>query len=95
MNSKEIIKKLKTYKNEKNIAGMARFGITGKNILGGPNIPTLRKMAKEIKKEEGENCHKIAQELWQSGIHEAKILASMIDDPKKVTARQMDAWIKD
>lgn len=95
MNSKEIIKKLKTYKNEKNIAGMARFGIGGKNILGGPNIPTLRKMAKEIKKEAGESSHEIALELWQSGIHEAKILASMIDDPKKVTACQMDEWIKD
>lgn len=95
MISKEIIKELKTYKNDKTIAGMARFGITGKNILGGPNIPTLRKMAKKIKKEEGESCHEIALELWQSGIHEAKILASMIDDPKKVTARQMDDWIKD
>lgn len=95
MNSKEIISKLKTYKNEKNVVGMARFGISGKNILGGPNIPILRKMAKEIKKEEGENCHEIALELWQSGIHEAKILASMIDDPKKVTAEQMDDWIKD
>lgn len=95
MNTKEIIKKLKTYENKKNVAGMARFGITGKNILGGPNIPTLRKMAKEIKKEAGESSHEIALELWQSGIHEAKILASMIDNPKKVTAKQMDTWIKD
>lgn len=95
MDSKEIIKDLKTYRNEKNVAGMARFGITGKNVLGGPNIPTLRKMAKQIKKEAGESAHNIALELWQSGIHEAKILASMIDDPKKVTAKQMDDWIKD
>lgn len=99
MNAKEIIKKLKTYKNDKNIAGMARFGITGKNVLGGPNIPTLRKMAKEIKKESASgqsgDAHQIALDLWQSGIHEAKILASMIDDPKKVTAKQMDDWIKD
>lgn len=94
MTSKEIIKELKLLRNEKNIAGMARFGISGKNVLG-INIPVLRKMAKEIKKARGDDAHKIAQELWQSGIHEAKILASMIDDPKKVTAKQMDDWIKD
>lgn len=95
MTSQEIISDLKTYRNEKNIAGMARFGISGKNILGGPNTPTLRKMAKEIKKEVGESRHQIALELWDSGIHEAKILASMIDDPNKVTAKQMDDWIRD
>ncbi|AKM81846.1 MAG: putative DNA alkylation repair enzyme [Berkelbacteria bacterium GW2011_GWE1_39_12] len=95
LNSEKIIKELKTYKNEKNVIGMARFGIGGKNVLGGPNIPTLRKMAKDIKKTVGESTHEIALELWESGIHEARILASMIDDPKKVTAKQMDSWIKD
>lgn len=94
MNSKEIIKKLKTYRNERNVAGMARFGISGKNVLG-VSIPILRKIAKEIKKEAGDSDHKIALELWQSGIHEAKIMASIIDNPNKVTSRQMNDWIKD
>lgn len=95
MTSEDIIKELKTYANPKNIEGMKRFGIGGKNILGGPNIPTLRKMARDIKKVEKDRCHDIALELWASEIHEAKILASMIDDPEKVTAKQMDDWIKD
>lgn len=95
MNANNIIIELKKYRNPKNIAGMKRFGIQGKNMLGGPNIPTLRKMARDIKKSEKENCHEIALKLWDSGIHEAKILASMIDDPIKVTSKQMDAWIKD
>lgn len=94
MNSKDIIKKLKTYRNPKNVAGMARFGISSKNVLG-INIPILRKMAKDIKKQVGDDRHQIALELWHSGIHEAKILASMIDDPKKVSAKQMDDWISD
>ncbi len=68
---------------------MARFGITATNTLGIP-MPTLRKIAKEIGKD-----HNLAQQLWDSGIHEAKILASFIDDPKLVTAKQMDQWVAD
>lgn len=77
---------------------MARFGIGGKNVLGGPNIPTLRKIAKEIKKEAKTtnlNIHSLAQELWDSEIHEARILAGFIDDPTKVSEKQMEAWVKD
>lgn len=94
MTSQEIIKVLKKYRNEKNIAGMARFGISGGEMLG-INIPVLRKMAKDIVKKAGDNRHEIAQDLWKSGIHEAKILASMVDDFEKLTEKQMDNWIKD
>ena len=34
-------------------------------------------------------------ELWASGIHEARILATIVDDPARVTRRQMDAWARD
>jgi len=91
--SRQIIQQLKSQKNEKNIAGMARFGIKGGQMLG-ISMPVLRKIAKDIKKSR-ENTHQLAQELWDSGIHEAKILASLIDDPKLVTSSQMDAWIRD
>jgi len=69
--------------------GMARFGINPENTYG-ISIPNLRKLAKEIGKD-----HVLAQELWSSGIHEAQILASMIDDPKMVTEEQMENWVKD
>jgi 3-methyladenine DNA glycosylase AlkD len=87
MDSKQIIKELKKYHNQKNIDGMKRFGITGNNIIGGPGIPALRKMAKQIGKD-----HKLAKELWDSEIHEARILAGFIDDPNLVTEDQMDEW---
>lgn len=93
MTSDDIIKQLKSQKNEKNITGMARFGIQGKNMLG-ISMPVLRKMAKEIKKSDSD-VHKLAQELWGSGIHEAKILASLIDKSELVTSSQMDSWIRD
>jgi len=90
MNSKEIIKELEKYHNQKNIDGMKRFGISGKNMIGGPGIPMLRKMAKSI----GKN-HQLALDLWASDIHEARILAGMIDDPSLVTEKQVDSWAND
>jgi 3-methyladenine DNA glycosylase AlkD len=89
MNQKEAITELKKHANPKNVEGMSRFGISSKNTLGVP-VPILRALAKKI----GKN-HQLAQQLWDSEIHEARILASMIDNPKEVTERQMDKWIKD
>jgi len=86
--SSEILKKLKSLSNPKNAEGMARFGINPKNTLG-VSIPNLRKLAKQT----GKN-HKLARELWDSKIHEARILAGMIDDPKLVSEKQMDKWTK-
>jgi len=85
----DLIKKLKYQANPKNVAGMARFGISSKNTLG-ISIPFLRKMAKEI----GKN-HELALKLWDSGIHEARILAGLIDESERVTEKQIEQWAKD
>jgi len=89
MEYSEVLKKLKSLSNAKNVAGMARFGINPQNTLG-VSIPNLRKLAKKIGKD-----HKLAQKLWNSKIHEARILAGMIDDPRLVTEKQMLGWAKD
>jgi 3-methyladenine DNA glycosylase AlkD len=68
---------------------MACYGINPKDTLG-ISIPTLRQMAKQI----GKN-HDLAQQLWASGIHEALILATLIDRPQEVTEAQMEAWAND
>lgn len=86
---RNIIRELKRHGNERNVAGMRRFGINPKNTLG-VSIPILRGLAKHI----GKN-HALALRLWKTGIHEARILAAFIDNPKEVTPRQMDAWAKD
>jgi 3-methyladenine DNA glycosylase AlkD len=83
----EIMTRLKSLANADNVAGMARFGINPKNTLG-ISIPTLRAMAKEI----GRN-HPLALRLWSSKIHEARHLASLIDDPALVTEPQMEKWV--
>ena len=68
---------------------MARYGMAVEQRLG-VSIPDLRKLAKEL----GQN-HKLALKLWKTGIAEPKILASMIDDPNKLTEEQMEDWVKD
>jgi 3-methyladenine DNA glycosylase AlkD len=85
----QILIRLKSQANPANVAGMARFGINPENTLG-ISIPDLRSLAKEIGRE-----HDLAQALWASGIHEARILAAFIDDPGQVTKEQMDRWAAD
>ncbi|WP_183576968.1 DNA alkylation repair protein [Mucilaginibacter sp. X5P1] len=85
----EIIDQLKQKSNPAYHAGMLRFGVDNSKALGVP-IPELRKLAKSLKKN-----HQLALQLWDTGIHEARILASMVDDPALVTQTQMDNWVKD
>ncbi len=66
---------------------MARFGIATDRALGGSSIPYLRWLAKRLGKD-----HRLAAELWASRIHEARILAGLVDDPAAVTEEQMEAW---
>jgi 3-methyladenine DNA glycosylase AlkD len=71
------------------VQGMARYGINSQGTLG-VSIYQLRPLAKEIGVD-----HALAQELWASGLHEARILASYIDDPALVTDEQMERWVAD
>jgi 3-methyladenine DNA glycosylase AlkD len=89
MDYEEILKQLKSLSDSKAVAGMARFGINPKDTYG-VSIPVLRKMAKQI----GRN-HLLAKKLWTLGIHEARILAGMIDPPEEVSEDQMEKWVKD
>ena len=89
MQYSEILEKLKSLSDPEAIAGMARFGINPENTYG-ISIPNLRKIARQIGKD-----HTLAEQLWLSGIHEARILACMIDDPKMVTEEQLERWVKD
>ena len=85
----KVLKKLEAKAKPDQLAGMARYGIAIEKRLG-VSIPELRKIAKQIGKK-----HDLALEMWKTGISEAMILASMIDEPNKVTEKQMDEWAKD
>ncbi len=83
----QILMRLRRLGNPKNAVGMVRFGINPSGTLG-ISIVDLRKLARDLGAD-----HALAQRLWASGIHEARILASFIDDPRLVTAAQMDRWV--
>ena len=83
-----VLRELKALSDPGRVAGMARFGIASPRAWG-ISIPELRAIAKRIGKD-----HSLALELWASGVHEARLLASMIDDPEEVTEEQMEAWVR-
>ncbi len=89
MNIVTIVKDLKKLHNPKNVEGMARYGINPQFALG-ISIPYLRKKAKEIGKD-----HKLALELWETKIHEARILSSLLEEPKLISRIQMNNWASD
>ncbi len=90
MELEAIINKLLAMSNERNVEGMRCFGIVSKaEILGVPK-PKIRELARNI----GMN-HDLALKLWETGIHEARILATLIADPSKITDELIEKWIKD
>jgi 3-methyladenine DNA glycosylase AlkD len=86
---KDVLDKLRSKARPDQLAGMARYGISIERRLG-VSVPDMRKLAKEIGKD-----HKLALELWKTGIAEARMVAAMVDDPAKLTEEQMEDWVKD
>jgi 3-methyladenine DNA glycosylase AlkD len=84
-----IMDELAGMASEDNRAGMARYGIRTDDAFGVP-VPELRRIAKGHRRD-----HDLALALWETGNHEARILASMVDDPAQVTEEQMESWAGD
>src|SRR5215475_1844544 len=82
----EGLRKLGT---KRNVDGMARYGIVAK-IVYGVSKPKMDELARRI----GKN-HQLALDLWDSGVHDARILAGLVDIPAEVTAAQMNKWVLD
>ncbi len=81
-----ILVQLTALGSEENRLGMARFGINTDRAFG-VSMTAMRPIVRQYRRN-----HALAAELWDTGYHEARILAALIDDPKQVTSEQMDAW---
>jgi 3-methyladenine DNA glycosylase AlkD len=90
MDPSELIDVLRSLRNSRNARGQLRFGITPSTEHLGIPIPVLRRLARGHTGD-----HLLALGLWSSGIHEARILSAYVDDPERVTPRQMDSWARD
>ena len=84
----EIVAFLDENRNDSNLPGMARYGINTQQAYGIP-MPVLRRVAKKIGID-----HQAARHLYRTGIHEAKILAALVDDPARASLTQMEEWAK-
>lgn len=86
MDTAEVLNMLRERGNPEYLEGMKRYGIDCTHALG-VKVPELRRLARQLKKD-----HALALGLWKSGVHEARILASMVDDPARVTPAQIRRW---
>src|SRR4030042_726384 len=86
---KDVLDKLQSKARPEQLKGMAKYGITIEQRLG-VSVPERRQLAKEIGRD-----HKLALDLWRTGIAEARIVAGMVGDPAKLTEEQMEDWVKD
>ena len=85
----EVLGRLKAKARSDQVEGMARYGMAAEGRLG-VSVPDTRKMAKEIGRD-----HKLALELWKTGIPDARILAAMVGEPEELTEEQMEDWVRD
>lgn len=85
----ELLAQVRALGSQDNREGMARYGINTENAEG-VSLWDLRRLAKPYAKD-----HALAAALWASGMHEARLLAAIVDDPAEVTPEQMEAWAAD
>ena len=89
--TEEIVTRIRRYSSASFKKQMAqRFGINTQYALGTP-VTQLRLIAKSLPKPD----QPLAEALWQTGSHEARILASLLADPKQMTREKLNAWVKD
>src|SRR5580700_7348137 len=85
----KVLSELKKYADPKARAQLAYFGVNVPKAYG-ISAPVLHAFARHIGKDQS-----LAEELWSTAIHEARILASLIGEAEKVTAEQMERWVRD
>lgn len=89
MRLEEILKRLRDGAQPDAKAALERFGITARQAYGW-SAPALRELARETGRD-----HTLAQQLWATGILDARMLAALVDEPERVTPRQMERWARD
>jgi 3-methyladenine DNA glycosylase AlkD len=85
----EVLRQLREKGKPANVEGMAKFGMATDQRLG-VSVPDIRKIAKQVGKD-----HKLALELWKTGIQEARIAAALVAESDELTEEQMEDWVKD
>ncbi len=85
-----ILAGLRARRDRRKIEGLRRFGIESRHEQLGIGTPELRRLARRHRRD-----HALARELWASGVFEAMILATLVEDPRQITRAQADRWVRD
>jgi len=87
--ARDVVRALERMGDRSRLDGIARFGIdTGRAV--GVTVTELRRFARDLGHD-----HELAAGLWASGVHEERLLASLVDEPAMVSKAQMEAWVAD
>jgi 3-methyladenine DNA glycosylase AlkD len=86
----DLVAHLRSLRSPRDIEGQRRFGIVSKSEQLGISMATLRTLARPHLRN-----HALALELRASGIHDIRVLATLIDDPRQITRGQMERWVRD
>jgi 3-methyladenine DNA glycosylase AlkD len=89
VNLDEVLDALRSNADASRLPGMARVGIETSNALGVP-LPAIRAVAKRAGTD-----HQLAQELWATEIHEARMVAGLVADPDALSFRAMGVWARE
>jgi 3-methyladenine DNA glycosylase AlkD len=87
--ARSVLRTLEGMGDPARAAGMARYGIRTDRALG-ISVTQLRGLARTLGRD-----HELAAALWRSGIHEARMLATLVDSPEEVSEAQMESWVRD
>ena len=89
-----MLARLRARASPANVAGMARYGISTRGTLG-VTVAELRRLTRDLGAAPAEGRHRLALDLWDSGVHEARILAAFLDEPALVGEAQAERWVRD
>ena len=86
----KILAHLRRRRSPRDIEGQRRYGIAPRGEHLGIRAPVLREIARRHRRD-----HALALALWATAVHEARVIATLIDDPQRVTRRQMEQWARE
>lgn len=85
----DVLKWLERHGTKRNREGMARYGIVASHVFG-VSVAGIRDLGRRLGHD-----HELALALWDTGWYEARMLTAFVDEPTRVTSRQMDRWARD
>ncbi|MBI1902724.1 MAG: DNA alkylation repair protein [Planctomycetia bacterium] len=84
----DVLRELQSLGTQQNRKVYARYGV-GPSMYG-VSYAHLGKLTQRIQTDQA-----LAEALWESGIHDARVLATMIADPARMTDRLLESWALD